>query len=99
MDSYNVKSSIIGLVVGDALGVPYEFTSKEDMLKNPCSTMAGYGSWNQPPGTWSDDTSMTLATIDSIIRNKGSINLDSIMKNFTRWLVNNDFTQYNNTFD
>ncbi|WP_208600524.1 ADP-ribosylglycohydrolase family protein [Streptobacillus ratti] len=28
--------------------------------------MVGYGTHNQPAGTWSDDTSMLLATLDSL---------------------------------
>jgi len=99
MDTYNIKSAVTGLVVGDALGVPFEFKSKRELLENPCTGMVGYGTWNQPKGTWSDDTSMTLATMDSVIRNNGEINYEGIMQNFTRWLVNDEFTQYNNTFD
>ena len=34
--------------------------------------MEGYGTYNMPPGTWSDDSSMALATLDSI-REKGDV--------------------------
>lgn len=49
--------------MGDALGVPYEFRARGTF---GCTGMAGHGSHNQPAGTWSDDTSMALATCDSI---------------------------------
>lgn len=62
-ERYLLKSSIYGLAVGDALGVPWE-ASKRDTFK--CSGMRGYGRHNQPPGTWSDDTALTLATLDAI---------------------------------
>lgn len=49
--------------VGDALGVPYEFRIR-GMFE--CTGMVGHGSYDQPGGTRSDDTSMALATCDSI---------------------------------
>ena len=39
-------------------------------MQNPTTEMEGYGSHNVPKGSWSDDTSMTLATIDAIIQDK-----------------------------
>lgn len=48
-----LKSAIYGLAVGDALGVPYEFKSRGAF---ECTDMIGYGTHNQPEGTWSDDT-------------------------------------------
>ena len=49
----------MGVCVGDALGVPVEFTSRAERIKSPVTKMLGYGTWNQPPGTWSDDSSNT----------------------------------------
>ncbi|MGE8424444.1 MAG: ADP-ribosylglycohydrolase family protein, partial [Sphingobacterium siyangense] len=46
--------ALFGIAVGDAFGVPFEFRSKEEMLKNPATEMIGFGSHNQPMGTWSD---------------------------------------------
>jgi len=59
--------AFFGIAVGDALGVPFEFRSKEDMLKKPATEMIGFGSHNQPMGTWSDDTSLTLCLADSLL--------------------------------
>lgn len=58
-----LRSAIYGFAIGDALGVPYEF--KERHTYN-CTDMIGHGTWNQEAGTWSDDTSLTLATAKSI---------------------------------
>lgn len=60
--------------------------------------MIGWGTYTLPPGTWSDDSSMTLATVDSIVR-IGKIDTDDIMKNFANWLFKADFTPYNDVFD
>ena len=57
-----VFSVIYGGIIGDALGVPYEFCRRGSFK---AETMTGYGIHNQPPGTWSDDTSLTLCLIKS----------------------------------
>ncbi len=65
-----VKDGICGLLIGDALGVPVEFSRREELEKNPVTDMRGHGTYNMPKGTWSDDTSMTLATMASIVEKK-----------------------------
>ena len=54
----------MGLVIGDALGVPVEFVSRDELKENPVTDMIGYGTHNQPAGTWSDDSSMAVATME-----------------------------------
>lgn len=56
--------AIFGLIVGDALGVPAEFKSRANMKDDPVTDMIGYGTHNQPAGTWSDDSSMVIATME-----------------------------------
>ena len=86
-----VKDGIIGFIVGDALGVPVEFTSKSNLEKNPVVDMRGNGTYNQPKGTWSDDSSMTIATMESIVNKKG-IDYEDIMNEFCQWRYNNKYT-------
>jgi ADP-ribosylglycohydrolase len=93
-----VKDGIIGLIIGDALGVPVEFSYRETLQENPVTGMIGYGTYNMPPGTWSDDSSMTIATIASIL-NKQAIDYDNMMNEFLEWIENGKYTQYGNTFD
>lgn len=90
-----IYDGIIGLVVGDALGVPFEFGKRGTFN---CTGMTGHGTYNQPPGTWSDDSSMTLATLKSIVRNK-KIEPADIMCNFGKWLYCGEFTPYGEVFD
>lgn len=90
-----IYNGIMGLVVGDALGVPVEFR-KRDTYK--VTDMIGYGTHNQPPGTWSDDSSMTLATLDSMEK-LGKIDPADIMQNFFYWLDERMFTPYGKVFD
>lgn len=101
MKNSKMYGGIMGLIVGDALGVPYEFKQRDTFT---ASGMAGYGTHNQPPGTWSDDSSMTIATIDALIdcdyrRNLGETILQEIMMNFVNWLQLGHFTPYYECFD
>ena len=57
----NVRDGIIGFAIGDALGVSAKFKTREELKKTPITDMIGNG-------TWSENTSMTLATIYSIIK-------------------------------
>ena len=67
------RDAIMGFVVGDALGVPVEFVSREKLRDNPVTGMLGGKTHNQPAGTWSDDSSMSIATmiIADILYRKG----------------------------
>ncbi|ALF51683.1 crystallin [Nostoc piscinale CENA21] len=75
-------SGLMGLCVGDALGVPVEFTSRAERIKFPVTKMLGYGTWHQPPGTWSDDSSLTFCLAESLCR---GYSLDAIALSFWRW--------------
>ena len=91
-----VKSSILGFVVGDTLGVPFEGKRRGTYI---VSGMSSFGTHFQPLGTWSDDTSMTLATMDSIIENSGNIVPDDIMKRFVKWYDDAEYTATDEVFD
>lgn len=99
---YNVKDGIYGFIIGDALGVPVEFNSRVSLELNPVKNMREFGTHNQPKGTWSDDTSMMLATIDSLI-NKNGYNLEDsffdMANNFVLWYKENKYTPNNEVFD
>lgn len=87
---------IMGVVVGDALGVPVEFKERQELRDAPVESMRGYGSFNLPAGSWSDDTSMTLATLDSL---KNGFNRHDIMRNFVSWIRQAEYTPFGNVFD
>ncbi|MBR4669005.1 MAG: ADP-ribosylglycohydrolase family protein [Butyrivibrio sp.] len=93
-----IRSGIFGVVVGDALGVPVEFSSRAERRADPVTDMRGYGTHSQPKGTWSDDSSMMLATMDSIIRCKG-IDYVDMMERFGKWRVHGEYTPYGSVFD
>lgn len=57
-----VRDGVIGHAIGDAMGVPLEFSIREKLLEHPVTSMRGYGSHPVPEVTWSDNTSMEIAT-------------------------------------
>lgn len=94
-----VKDSLYGFIVGDTMGVPVEFEDREKLINKPVTSMLGYGSHNVEAGVYSDDTSMTLATMDSIIKQNGIINYNDIADKFCNWVNNNEYTATNKIFD
>ena len=74
-----ISAVIYGLVVGDALGVPVEFEERDTYNIND---MLGYGTYHQPPGTWSDDTSLTLAFMEHLGEKS---ELNSLMDKFVAY--------------
>ncbi len=89
---------LMGFVVGDAMGVPLEFKAREELLKKPVTKMLGNGTHNVPEGTWSDDTSMMIATIDSI-NEKCDVDLDDIALKFVSWYRHAVYTPDKEVFD
>ena len=91
-------NGIMGVVVGDALGCPVQFESRVEVARHPVTGMRGYGTFNLPEGSWTDDSSLTIALLESI-RRTGKIDLDDIMENFMKWLYNGEFTPYGESYD
>lgn len=83
-----IESSLYGFIVGDALGVPVEFMSREKLKENKVTDMIENKSRNTTKGYWSDDTAMTLCTIKSLIDMEeiGLAFHEDMMKNYVKWL-------------
>ena len=96
MQSSLAKNILLGLSVGDALGVPAEFKSRETLKKNPITGMTGYGTHNQPPGTWSDDSSLAFCLAESLCE---GYNLKDIADRFIKWYDKAYWTPHGEVFD
>ena len=106
-----IKSGIMGQIVGDALGLPVQFRPREDRDLDPVTDMRGYGAFDMPPGSWSDDSSLILATMDGLAASLKKeerhenlslneiIDYEIIMKNFSKWLNKGEFTPYGFAYD
>lgn len=89
--------ALIGFAIGDAFGVPLEFYDRSKLQKNKIDFMLGYGSHDVPAGSWSDDTSMTIATMDSFI-DKNKFDYEDIMSKWVSWIEQNKYTPTNSVF-
>ncbi len=95
------QDGVIGVIVGDALGCPVQFMSRKEIAdrpQGPVIGMEGYGTYNMPVGTWTDDSSMTLATLASIVES-GTVDLEDIMKQFVKWELDGEYTPFGEAFD
>ncbi|PKF75187.1 ADP-ribosylglycohydrolase family protein [Chryseobacterium sp. PMSZPI] len=91
-----VKAGIFGVCIGDALGVPVEFKDREYLKRFPVIGMLEYMSWNQPKGTWSDDSSLTLCLTEALTK---SYDLEKIGQSFVQWVKFGHWTAHGRLFD
>ena len=91
-----IKAIILGHAIADAMGVPVEFMRRASLAKDPVTGYLGYGSHPVPPGTWSDDTSMTLAALDSL---SYGLDYQDMMECFCRWEDSAAYTATGVCFD
>jgi ADP-ribosylglycohydrolase len=97
------EGTMLGLAIGDALGFPAEFRRREqivamfgtdgitdfDVLDNGTrSDHPPVADPKHPPGTYTDDTQMTIAVAEALLEARGQ-NLDAVMQamadRFIRW--------------
>lgn len=93
---------IVGLAVGDALGYPAEFRRREQLLReigpdgitdflsitDPRFTRPFVAGAQHPPGTFTDDTQMTLALAEGLLEaDGGSLDerMEAVGRRFVRW--------------
>ena len=98
-DQLNLKSCkdiLFGVAIGDALGVPVEFKSREEISQQPVTDMIGYGTHNKPAGTFSDDSSLNFCLAEAIA---SGFSLEGTARNFINWRYDNYWTADNEVFD
>lgn len=93
-----IKNSIRAYIIGDALGVPFEFQNPN---RFKCTGFSTGGFHNQPLGTWSDDTSILLCVLDAMsIKTNNSMDVfDRMKKNLNKWYQNKSFNAGEGLFD
>lgn len=98
-----IAGGLLGLLVGDALGVPYEFHPPEalppiDQIEfhpPPGFRRAHFG---VPPGTWSDDGAQALVLLDSLLANDG-LDLAHFAKGLREWMLTGFYAVNRSVFD
>jgi ADP-ribosylglycohydrolase len=84
-----IEGGLLGLLIGDAVGVPYEFHPADSIPPMSMIDMvppAGFARAHSqvPPGTWSDDGAQALVLLESLVRN-GRLVLDDFAEGLVKW--------------
>lgn len=87
-------AGILGFVVGDAAGLPFDGMRREELanLQNKIPELIGYKQHFQPPGTWSDNSALLFATMQSLYDYNLVLNPDALMQNYCSWKESCKFT-------
>ncbi len=91
-----LKDLLYGVCVGDALGVPVEFVSRENLKNNPVTKMGSGGVHDQGIGVWSDDSSLTFCLAESIIE---GYDIHNLANKFIKWKNDGYWTATGEVFD
>lgn len=85
-----IKGGLLGLLIGDALGVPYEFHGPEDIpprdhieMQPPADFRRAHPS--VPAGTWSDDGAQALCLLASLLEHD-CLELEDFSARLLRWI-------------
>ena len=87
---------LLATATADALGVPVEFSRRKDLQQNPVTDMREFGTYNQPKGTWSDDTALMLCLAESMVE---GLDLQKLAQKFIAWKNDNYWTARGWVFD
>ena len=87
-DKIKSRNGIIGLAIGDAMGLPLKLTDRNQLIQDPVISMKDGGIYGKEKGTWFDSTMFVLSIMDSIIKyseisleDLGNVFIDLIEKN------------------
>lgn len=98
-----IAGGLVGLLVGDALGVPYEFHPPADLPPLEQIEMeppAGFDRAHRsvPPGTWSDDGAHALVLLESLLARDG-LDLEHLGAGLVRWSTEGHCAVESQVFD
>ncbi|MDR2663471.1 MAG: ADP-ribosylglycohydrolase family protein [Treponema sp.] len=97
MTEISIKEQVFGAfyggITGDALGVPFEFKNRGTFT---AQGMEGFGTYMQRPGTWSDDSALTLCMVENFTKNGDEA---ALMGNIARYAEEAYWTPRGKVFD
>lgn len=91
-----IQGSLLGLAIGDAVGMAVEFMEKGSFA--PITDMLSGGAFGLEKGQWTDDTSMALCLADSLIACDG-FDANDQMQRYLRWLELGENSSTGSCFD
>ena len=92
------KGALWGLVVGDCLGdfLQFGLPRKEGAF---ITEMMSGGPFGTPRGYWTDDSSMAMCIMDSVVRMGGSCDVRDVADTFLKWYRNGYLSSLDHAFD
>lgn len=101
MQASRIRAALWGFVLGDALGLPVQFESREQRRRRPIEGPEGWGCFHVPPGTWSDDSSLLLCTLQALMTQPRNQAPDPapFVRNALNWRFQGEFTPHHQAFD
>src|SRR5436309_5225091 len=84
-EDWQIRGSLLGLAVGDALGAPFEGSSPQEAnraVADGHADMSGGHGWGA--GEWTDDTAMALLLAESIAE-RGLLDTADVAERYIRW--------------
>lgn len=102
-DWERVSGGIYGLLIGDALGVPYEFHAAHQIPPADQIEMEPPPGFNRahagtPPATWSDDGAQALILLESLLE-RGQLHLDDFARRLIDWYKHGHMAVDGRVFD
>lgn len=98
-----IEGGLLGLLIGDALGVPYEFKQSREIpseheieLQPPPGYPRSHPS--VAPGTWSDDGAQALCLLDSLLF-RGQLDPEDFARRMVNWLESGHLAVDGHVFD
>lgn len=98
-----LQGGLLGLLIGDALGVPYEFHAAAEIPPAEQIEMTPPAGFRRahpgvPPGTWSDDGSQALALLSALKENP-ALDLDDFANKLLDWYARGAYTPDGKVYD
>jgi ADP-ribosylglycohydrolase len=97
-----IAGGLLGLLIGDAAGVPYEFNAPAQLpVFDELELIPPPGfepTHPVPPGTWSDDGALALCLLESLL-NRGRLDPADLAKGFLAWAYEGRWAVDGRVFD
>lgn len=93
---------LYGLLIGDALGVPYEFRPPSEippLEKVEMDPPDGRRAHMVKAGTWSDDGAQALGVLDAFLKADGEAAYERLAENLVGWMNRGEFAVNRHVFD
>lgn len=95
-DRHYIHDALLGVAIGDALGVPVEFVPRKGLINEPVVDMRAMGTHRQPCGTWSDDSALTFCLAEMLC---SGYSLKDLARRFVDWKDSAYWTAHDEVFD